>query len=160
MSKVKLDGYLNKHISEICGVGYSRNSDNHCAHFISHVLGLKFGYTCGMMVHSNKPAGSIRVQEVFPKCEEVGPWDTLSDSLESGLIFITHANNVNIEDKVMLNVPRKHVGIFYGNEIKKVWHYSNSRNMVVSQSIEAFSQHYRAPDNALFWGSFPQGVSL
>lgn len=160
MSKVKLDGYLNKHISEICGVGYNKNSDNHCAHFVSHVLGLNFGFTCGMMVHSSQSAGSIRVQEIFPKCKQVGSWDTLSDSLECGLVFITRASNVNIQDKTMLNVPRKHVGIFYGKEIKRVWHYSNSRNRVVSQSIEEFSYHYRAPDNALFWGSFPEGIRL
>lgn len=158
--QIKLNGYLNKHINEICHVGYSQNSDNHCAHFVSHVLGMKFGFTCSMMIHSSKPAASIRVQEIFPRCIEVGAWESLDDSLECGLVFITDANNVNIEEKTMINRPRKHVGIFYGKESKRVWHYSNSRNKVVSQSIEDFSNHYRSPDNALFWGTFPEGISL
>ena len=73
------------------------------------------------------------------------------------LVFITNANNVNLQTKTMVNVPRKHVGIYYNGTI---WHYSNSRHQVVSQTPEAFSNHYPAPSNAMFYGTVPFVLNL
>ena len=75
-------------------------------------------------------------------------------SLVWGLVFITNASNVTLGTQTMNNVPRKHIGIFYGGA-RTIYHYSNSRHQVVSQTPQQFSNHYPAPDNAMFWGGAP-----
>jgi hypothetical protein len=154
VTEATLNAYLGQHISQICGIGYSSDSDNHCAHFVSHVLGYQFGVTCRTMIHGRGTPASIRVQEVFARCLQVGPWDDLPTPLFWGLVFITNATNVNVQSRQMQNVPRKHIGIFLGGS-RQIWHYSNSRRQVVSQTPAEFSHHYPAPDNAMFWGSAP-----
>jgi hypothetical protein len=155
LTQAELDGYLGKHISLICDVGFKADSDNHCAHFVCHVLGYHFGLTCRAMVSGKggTPA-SIRVQEVFPECGQVGNWSDLPGHVTEGLVFITNAHNVHLDHQVMDNVPRKHVGIFIAGA-QKIWHYSNSQRRVVKQSPDEFSRHYPVPDNAMFWGSMP-----
>ena len=154
VTEASLNTLLGKHIREICPIGYADDSDNHCAHFVSHVLGYQFGATCRTMVNGAGTSASIRVQDVFSHCLQVGNWDDLPTPLFWGLVFITNAHNVNIQAKQMVNVPRKHIGIFMGG-LRKIYHYSNSNRQVVTQTPEEFSNHYRAPDNAMFWGSAP-----
>jgi hypothetical protein len=84
----------------------------------------------------------------------VGKWDDIPSPLYWGLVFITNPSNVNIKNKQMVNVPRKHVGIFIGG-MRSIYHYSNNQHKVVTQTPDAFSHHYAAPDNAMFWGSAP-----
>ena len=78
-----LDSYLGKHIRDVCGNDYVNDGDNHCAHFVSHVLGLRFGATCHMMGKGKVPGANLRVQEVFGRCVKVGTWEsrvaTISD---------------------------------------------------------------------------------
>lgn len=150
----ELNAYLDKHISKICPNGYAANSDNHCAHFVSHVLGYQFGATCRTMSRGTGASANIRVHEVFARCHQVGPWDDLPSPLFWGLVFITNASNVTVATRTMRNVPRKHIGIFVGGQ-RRIWHYSNSKQKVVSQTPAEFSNHYPSPDNAMFWGSAP-----
>lgn len=154
MDKSELNKYLGKSIKDICTVGYTDNRDNHCAHFVSHVLGFKFGFTCANMVHGEGEPASIRVHEVFKRCASVGKWADWPSRIQCGLVFITNAAGVNLDHKLMANVPRKHIGIFFGSK-REIWHYSNSRNRVVTQTPEQFSRHYLAPYNSLFWGEIP-----
>ena len=149
-----LQDYLGQHIRDICPIGYANDSDNHCAHFVSHVLGYQFGATCRTMKRGQGTPGSIRVHEVFARCVDVGRWDALPVPLFWGLVFITNASNVTLGTQTMSNVPRKHIGIFYGGA-RTIYHYSNSRHQVVSQTPQQFSNHYPAPDNAMFWGGAP-----
>ena len=144
-----LDGYLGKHIRDICGNGYVNDSDNHCAHFVSHVLGLKFGATCRMLGNGKGPGANVRVQEVFGRCSKVGTWESHAPTMPMGLVFIINAGNVKLAQRVMSNVPRKHLGIFTTGFI---WHYSNTLRQVVKQSPAEFAKHYPAPDNAMFYG--------
>src|SRR5690242_2491790 len=87
-----LDGYLGKSIGAICQNGYNSNHDNHCAHFVSHVLGYTFGTTCQLMGTGKGPAANLRVQEVFPKCPAVGVWSLRPATLPPCLVFITRAS--------------------------------------------------------------------
>ena len=145
-----LDSYLGKHIRDICGNSYINDSDNHCAHFVSHVLGLKFGATCHMLGKGKVPGANVRVQEVFGRCAKVGTWESRAATMPMCLVFITNAGNVKLASRVMINVPRKHMGICTSGFI---WHYSNTMRKVVKQSPEEFSRHYAAPDNAMFYGT-------
>ncbi len=149
-----LNAYLGQHIRDICPLGYANDSDNHCAHFVSHVLGLSFGATCRTMTGGDGVAASIRVHEIFARCLSAGEWSEVPVPLLWGLVFITNASNVKIRTRTMTNVPRKHVGIFLGGA-REIWHYSNSQRKVVVQQPTEFSFHYAAPDNAMFWGSMP-----
>jgi hypothetical protein len=146
----QLARYLGKSIGEICPNGYTNAADNHCAHFVSHVLGYQFGATCQMMGTAKGPAATIRVQNLFAKCRFVGVWSLRPAALKTCLVFITRAANVNLSTKVMANVPRKHVGILADGF---VWHYSNSQQKVVRQTPSQFALHYAAPDNAMFFGA-------
>ena len=150
ITQQQLNAFVGKPIGEICPNGFDNDADNHCAHFVSHVLGYQFGVTCLTMSHGQQPGANIRVQEIFPRCLTVGTWDSRPSTLTSCLVFITRASNVNLATKVMNNVPRKHIGIFVGGSI---WHYSNSQHKVVRQTPEQFSHHYTPPDNAMFYGS-------
>jgi hypothetical protein len=152
ITQTQLTGYLGKSIGDICQNAYTSQHDNHCAHFVAHVLGYHFGVTCQMMGKGNAPAATLRVQELFPKCPSVGAWSLRPASLKTCLVFITRAANVNLSTKAMANVPRKHVGIFADGF---VWHYSNSQQKVVKQTPSQFKLHYPSPDNAMFFGSLP-----
>src|SRR2546428_5344695 len=112
ISATTLQRYLTKNISEVCLNGYANPNDNHCAHFVSHALGFRFGYTCGNMTRGLGPTACIRVQEVFHRCPAVDAWASKPILLTQCLVFITKASNVNVSTRTMVNVPRKHVGIF------------------------------------------------
>lgn len=150
-----MNAYLGKNISEICTCDFHNADTNHCAHFVSHVMKYQFGYTCH--AHTGKGdkenRANLRVQEVFPQCPTVGLWSDKPSTVTRGLIFITARNNVDLEKKTMVNVPKKHIGIFYGDT---VWHYSNSRDQVVSQTSEEFSHHYSGSTITMFYGEFPR----
>jgi len=148
----QLQGFLGKSIAEICQNGYTNVHDNHCAHFVSHVLGYHFGVTCQMMGNGKGPAATLRVQELFPHCHSVGAWSLRPASLRTCLVFITRASNVNLSNRSMANVPRKHVGIYLDG---RIWHYSNAQQKVVMQMPAQFAQHYPSPDNAIFFGTLP-----
>lgn len=149
-----LNELLTKHITEICTNSYTDTAHNHCAHFVSHVAGYQFGYTCFNQTGKGERStrANLRVQEIFAQCRSVGRFDERPESLTTGLIFITDERNVDIATKVMQNVPRKHIGFFHG---EMVWHYSNSRNQVVSQTSEQFSKHYPGDRIIMFYGEYP-----
>jgi len=148
----RLNQYLDLPIGKICDCDYANDSDNHCAHFVSHVMGFRFGATCKGMTGKGGLGASIRVHELFAKCPTVGNWGDLPSTLNSGLAFVTDAKNVNLGSKTMENVPKKHVGIFLGGTI---WHYSNTHHKVVTEAPGAFSHHYPGKTIAVFYGSFP-----
>jgi len=148
----KLNAHLGKSITTICPNGFTSTHENHCAHFISHVLGYSFGANCRMMAGGSSPGANIRVQEVFARCPRVGKWVDRPVELNQCLVFITKASNVKVASKTMTNVPKKHIGI-YSNGM--IWHYSNSQQKVVSVTPEAFSHHYPGSGFALFFGTFP-----
>jgi hypothetical protein len=142
-----LNGYLGNNIIDICAFGFTDATENHCAHFVSHVLQLEFGYKCA------RNGRCIRVQEIFARCPDVGKFADRPG--EACLVFVTKAANVDLKRKTMVNVPKKHIGIFVNGTI---WHYSNSRDRVVTQTPEQFVLHYPNQANALFYGTFPAGA--
>lgn len=158
---------LGKHIKDICDVGYDTASDNHCAHFVSHVMGYHTGaVTCANLSWELRQAArkkgfngaTLRVDDVFKKCPEVGEWDKKKPALKTCLAFITKKSVVDVENKTMGAIPQKHIGIFCSN---KIWHYSNSRNKDVSQTEAEFRKHYGSSSKAqetyqVYYGKFPE----
>ena len=156
ISKAQLDSFLGKTISEICLNKFHDNSANHCAHFVSHVLNLNFGFDCKAFKGGDQSGANIRVHEIFDQCPSTSEINQ-SNSQTPGIIFISKSSNfVTSEAKTTLrNVPKKHVGILLG---KLVWHYSNGQNKVVSQSMGQFLNHYSGQTNSLWLGSWPPGA--
>lgn len=99
ITQQQLNGYLGKSIRDICQNGYTSDHDNHCAHFVAHVLGYQFGVTCSMMGTGTAPGATLRVQELFPKCGALGVWSLRPASLSVCLVFMTRASNVNLAAK-------------------------------------------------------------
>ncbi len=153
---LELTKFEGKTISDFCDVGYVDAATNHCAHWVSHVMGYQFGATCKTMMHPKKAGatpGSIRVHEVFARCPEVGVWADKPAAVTTCLAFVTAKGNVNLKQKTMSNVPKKHVGIFDGTF---VWHYSNTKDQVVKVTPADFQKHYAGKDITVFYGKFPE----
>jgi hypothetical protein len=151
--------FLGKPIDDICGNGFDAHNLNHCAHFVSHVLHLAFGMTCKELTNGSQAAANVRVQEIFPECPEVGNWPPPAGS-GPVLIFVTKAANVDLANKTMRNVPKKHIGIF---ENGQVFNYSNTQEKVVSQTVPAFKTAFNAAyggPQGYFWGTFPSTGAL
>lgn len=152
---VDIEQYLGKNISDICNNSYHKDTDNHCAHFVSHVLGFRFGFKCRDMTGEGTAddSANIRVHQVFAKCPKVGTWDDKPVGTTFCLAFITSASNVNLKTKQMRNHPRKHIGIFHGG---KIYHYSNRKNKVVAQTPSIYAKHYSGNDITVYYGSMPK----
>ncbi|HEX2555096.1 MAG TPA: hypothetical protein VHL98_15465 [Microvirga sp.] len=148
-------GHEGAHISALCQNKLTDDTLNHCAHFVSHALGITLGYTCAKQTGGKNDAASIRVHEIFAACNAVGKWADRPASLDPCLIFITNANNVDLKKKTMVNHPRKHIGVYKGGWI---YHYSNTKDKVVKQDAEDFKKHYSPPFNGLFYGDIGKFV--
>jgi hypothetical protein len=144
-----LNSYVGKNIKDICLFGFTDDSKNHCAHFVSHALNLDFGYTC-------KGSANLRVHEIFQRCPVAYEFNSCP-SVVSGLIFVSQYRNFDSTRQTMRNVPKKHIGIIYNGNI---WHYSNksSNEKVIVQQMVHFIDHYRRQRNALWFGEIPDGA--
>ena len=78
---MKLSETLNKTIADFCKNRFTRSADNHCAHFVCHVLGLDAGYDCKTHKSGSHPGACLRVQELFPECPQVGNWNNAPDGM-------------------------------------------------------------------------------
>jgi GH24 family phage-related lysozyme (muramidase) len=156
-----LNGLPGKSIDRLCPQGFHDSEANHCAHFVSHVGGYRFGYLCHSIAGSNLRGVTVRVQELFPQCPQVGRWDDLPSTGDDLLVFITARRNVNLAGKTITNVPRKHVGIYRDGAI---YHYSNSEDKVVRQTpaeVRArFRRTYRDETVDLFFGTLPPAAAV
>lgn len=154
IQKHQLDAYVGKSIAQICPNGFAARDRNHCAHFVGHALGYDFGLTCRQMVRGATGAGAcLRVQDLFERCPEVGLWADLPKRASACLAFVTDVKNVDLEHKRMTNVPRKHVGIYFGGTI---WHHSRLHGGIVTRTPGEFSRHYSGKTIGLFYGLLPE----
>lgn len=156
LSASTLDSYVGMSISQICPFGYDNATDNHCAHFVSHALQLGFGLTCVQMRGGTTGGANLRVHEVFAQCSntrEILECPTTGE----GLIFVSDRSNFRGAPTQISNVPRKHIGLLLDG---CVWHYSNTRQRVVIQTVGEFLFHYPRQSNALWFGTLPMQSRL
>lgn len=153
VSLFELMNHVGKSIEDICANGFSSPAQNHCAHFVSHALGVQLGTLCGDMTYATRKTGaSIRCDELYNGLTFKGPWDKKPVADDGLLIFVLSARNV-INGR-MLNVPQKHVGIHFDGQ---VFNFSNSQHRVVADaSVDAFHKKfknaYAGNDVSLFYG--------
>lgn len=138
IKRSQLEAFEKENIKSFCSTGFSDNKTNHCAHFVSHVFGYKFGLICGNMKLATKGKGfSLRVNEIFNSMPVRGDWSERPAHLDPCLIIVTKNKNITKESKPVSigDMKWKHIGIFAGGD---VWHYANSKDYVIKQSEKAF----------------------
>ena len=157
----ELDFMVNDHISDICNSSLAKiNSQNHCAHFVSHALNIhkKGSADCKTFTYKDKhnPAvksSYIRVNDIFNNCKKRGEWNRSLACDSYLLIFATRQSNIdtNKTPPVMQDHPVKHIGIYHNGY---VWHYSNTLRQVkkdlLTEWINTFKRVYadkKNPDN-------------
>jgi len=129
---------VDKSIDRICPNSFHDFSQNHCAHFVSHVADLDFSFNCREFKGGSGQPANVRVHEIFANCPLVGNWaDAPTANGKPLLIFVTRRNNVRISDKFMGNIPQKHVGIYADGH---VFHY----RIAVAPSRNGISCHEEA----------------
>ena len=155
ISRELLQRYEELHISSICtAVGFVDDAQNHCAHFVNHVLGYDAPFNCGQLFGKPGAAANIRVHETFAACPRVGRFDDHPVGT-SFLAFVTQSTAVDLASHTMENIPKKHIGIFCEGEI---WHYSNAKRKVVREAPQQFATHFSGNGFVLFFGTFPKEV--
>lgn len=157
--KLSLNSFMGKSMKEICPNGFDDEKSSHCAHFVSHALNIQVGFTCDGLTPKEMHHGdgaSVRVHEIFAACPAKMEY-TKQLKRRSGLMFISGKDNFPTvgRETTLKNVPKKHIGIFHQGT---VWHYSNTRNKVITQTPEEFIHHYRGQTNALWLGTVPAGA--
>jgi hypothetical protein len=88
-----LNFFAGKHISQICYNWYVDDKLNHCAHFVSHVLGISETNNCYNARGTpgrTMPGACIRVDELFNDwCQSRGRWHDKPVALHQCLFFIS-----------------------------------------------------------------------
>jgi hypothetical protein len=158
-----LDGYVGKRITELCPLHFGTigDKDNHCAHFVGHVLqlhhGVVHGTTCAGMSYDGKKhaaAGAvIRVNDIFNAC------DDLKEPCSTGcLIYYTLPENIH--NGFMGTMSKKHVGICLGGY---VYNYGNTHDAVRKDKLGDLDKLYGAKTivryTALPTGASPQSFA-
>jgi hypothetical protein len=157
-----LDGYLGQSVSTWCGkYGAAGDDDNHCAHFVSHVLHLRIP---GAALCSNVDGSTysyedrnqgycIRVNQIFNSCQGRVAWTSALDGASGCYLAVaTIPENVTKQSPPTVgSMRKKHIGFF---SCGSVYHYSNTRDKVIKVPIGEFKTHY-GPRTALFRADLP-----
>lgn len=159
ISKAFLDGFVGKKIEDICSIfGATGDEHNHCAHFVSHVLGFRIGQLCNTMKYETKDdlysGRTIRVNDLFNNCPERGYWSGKPEGLDCCLIFAVLQSQVTDTDGVLTigTHPKKHVGIYLKGS---AYNYGNTKDKVRMDGVAHFENLYGTGTVALY-GKFPK----
>jgi hypothetical protein len=148
ISAADLAAQEGKTVPQFCNCGYVDMHQNHCAHFVSHVLDIEVGLLCGNMAWGTQGRGvSLRVNAVFNYCTTRGRWDDASQvpadvaACNAFLMFATTSDNVSGAGATLTmgSSRHKHVGI---HRAGMVWNFSNNHAhpQVIGETAAAFRQ--------------------
>ena len=159
ISEEFLEGYVGNKVEDFCeNFGTTGDEHNHCAHFVSHVLGFRIGQLCnGMKFETRKDVDAgrtIRVNDLFNNCPKRGYWKDRPLDLDCCLIFAVLKSEIKNE-KGLLSIgthPRKHVGIYFKG---KTYNYGNTKDKVRVDGVAHFENLYGKGTVALY-ATFPE----
>jgi hypothetical protein len=148
-----IDRYVGKSVEGFCQFHYGKvkDSENHCAHFVCHALGIQVGTTCESLLSwgvvktnikegiSPKTKGyTVRVNNLYNSLSSVGDWD--KRSIDPCLIFATLPSNISVDRLTMGSQSKKHVGYYAGGD---VWHYGNTNDLVYRDPLATFQAKFK-----------------
>jgi hypothetical protein len=150
--------YLGAPIGKLCqNPIVSDLSQNHCCHFVSHVM--NYEQVAGAMnctLRRSGPGVPIRVNELFNIAPNRGWWGPPDGDLEEPcLVFASVGSNVQQwpgQPPTMHDHPFKHVGIFTEG---KIWHYSTRHGRVFADPPPVFRAKFAGAyhPNPVFFSS-------
>jgi hypothetical protein len=154
----ELEGYIGKTTTDFCNTGFVDPLPSHCAHFVSHVLGIRVGELCGNLAKNNKNktrgmGATIRVNELYNGLAFKGPWEQRPPGYNGLLIFVISPRYMR--NNFMQEVIQKHVGIYFAGN---VFHYGNTQDKVACDSVEDFHKKFKrqySKDVELYYGIAP-----
>ena len=158
-----LDGFIGQTVEGFCSTGAkvgrfkTGDSDNHCAHFVSHVLGFRFGELCLAEKWHGDLGRTMRVNELFMWCPDRGAWSSKPADLDPCLVFATVAANVTTPKKgppTFGDMSRKHVGIWTKGFGYNYHNGSHGTEGVDKDGVSFFENLY-GKGTLVFYGSFP-----
>jgi hypothetical protein len=154
ISETELIASINKTIADFCSIGYTNARHNHCAHFVSHMLNLRYGTLCDLSREGrNLAAVSVRCNEIYNRLATRGALGSTQPS-NGWLIFATSPNNFSGDN--MGESPRKHVGIYFNG---KVYNYGNAEDKVRDDTLTYFHDRlklaYSDPNLGLYYAVVP-----
>jgi hypothetical protein len=148
------DRWLDSDIHDICDIGYWKQSENHCAHFVSHVLGIRIPHkvACDRMPRDSsapKVAGlmgvTVRVYDLFNSVAAKSRV-LLGDKppLSLCLVYTTiESNYLPSQNKMQDDLDQvrsdEHVGL-YANEW--IYHFSNKKKRVVRWQLKQWREFH------------------
>jgi hypothetical protein len=129
--------YVGQRMGDICNNHYDTPAENHCAHFVSHALGISTGLLCGSLtanVAARNTGATVRCNELFNNLPVRGAWASRPLNRMPLLVFVTFTQNV--AGNLMGMMPSKHVGIVFA---QNVYNFSNTNHIVrFDESPEKF----------------------
>jgi hypothetical protein len=140
ITEAELIASLGKNISAICPTRFHNNSHNHCAHYVSHMLGIHFGYQCDGSTSRAGAGVSVRCNEIYNRIAQRGALGTTTPQ-NGWLIFATSPTNMSGDQ--MLSGSRKHVGIYFNGNVYN--YYNDPASEQVKADTVAFF-HSRLSD--------------
>lgn len=165
VTRALLAQYLGQSVDDFCNAKdqqggalfYKGDSQNHCAHFVSHVLGFRFGELCMSEKYHGTQGRTMRVNDLFNSCENRGPWDERSPSLDPCLIFSTIGSNVTTPKAgkpVMSDNKLKHVGVWIGGEAFNYHNGKKGTEAVATDGLSFFKTLYGS-GTVCYYAAFP-----
>lgn len=151
---------IGKTVEEFCGkYGSKGDDDNHCAHYVSHVLGLRIpgAALCSNVGdntwgYENRRNGyCVRVNQIFNSCSNRMFWP---EETPTGKCFwvATIPGNILTRDPLTIGTHRrKHIGIYMDGQ---VYQYSNTIDKVAVKSV-AQLQHLYGPKTVMLKCDLP-----
>ena len=143
-----VETYLGQTVEQYCGkYGTVGDSHNHCAHFVSHVLGTRISGAalCSNVddtkyAYEDRRAGfCVRVNEVFNSCANRAYWSEEPAGSKCLIVLTVKGNVTGTNPLTIGTMANKHIGIYTGGS---VYHYSNTRDQVVKQTVAELKNHY------------------
>lgn len=154
-----LQGFVGKTVEDFCKVfGKKGDSHNHCAHWVSHALGFRFGKLCISMSWEYRrdfdKGRTMVVSDLFNACTERGPWTNKPEDLSCCLIFGILEKGVSRRGGTwtMDNIRQKHVGIYLSDEC---YNYHNRKDEGVRVDGVSFFQNVYGKGTVALYAKIP-----
>jgi hypothetical protein len=147
--QLNLETYLGQSVKDFCGkYGDVGDSENHCAHFVSHVLQLRIpgAALCsnvagsGYSYEERRKGFCIRVDQVFNSCKNRAYWNDKALPSQVCFMVATIESNVGSKDPLTIGaMSKKHIGFYRAGW---VYNYGNKNDKVRKASVADFKLHY------------------